>query len=301
MATPEVQKKNDHMNVIQFDDKIFYVDSADGRILYKVLVMDDERKTLYCTCPDFTKNIKTNSEYQCEHIFAVLSGNHRSEIASGRKRPRLAEEFTRQIDGKDFVLYAGLLDLAHQRGLSRLEVELVQFPSKENDHLAICRATAVTRNGDVFVDFGDANTSNCNPKVAKHLIRMASTRAKARALRDFTNIGITCLEELGDLNEVVGEDSAPARKTVYERPKSSAVFETAPAPEPENRPARPRSGEALPSMSDAQRRAILNLSKRRGIDDDQVQQMAKENFGTGLDTLSIRDASAFIRILQQTA
>jgi hypothetical protein len=299
MATTEAQKKNDHLNVIQFEDKIFYVDSSDGRILYKVLLMDDEKKTLYCTCPDFTKNIKTSPDYQCEHIGAVLSGEHRSEVAT-RKRPKLAEEFIKQIDGRDFVIYAGLLDLAHQRGLQRLEVELVQFPGKDNENFAICKATAVARTGEVFVDFGDANSSNCNPKVAKHLVRMASTRAKARALRDFTNIGITCLEELGDLNEVIGEESnVSPRRTVYERPRAEAVFES--APEAETRPSRSRASDSVPVMSDAQRRAILNLSKRRGIDDDQVEKMAKDNFGTRFEALSIRDASAFIRILQQTA
>ncbi|MHB9029769.1 MAG: SWIM zinc finger family protein [Candidatus Latescibacterota bacterium] len=327
MTTTEVQKKNEHLNVIQFEDKIFYVDSADGRILYKVLLMDDEKKTLYCTCPDFTKSIKTNPDYQCDHIAAVLSGNHRREVAA-RKRPKLAEEFIKQIDGKDFVIYAGLLDLAHQRGLQRLEVELVQFPGKDNENFAICKATAVSRNGEMFVDFGDANTSNCNPKVAKHLVRMASTRAKARALRDFTNIGITCLEELGDLNEVIGEESnASPRKTVYERPKAKAVFEPAskaeaafhsapeagarpgrarssdsdPTPETDVRPEGARASDSVPVMSDAQRRAILNLSKRRGIDDGQVEKLAKDHFGTRFDALSIRDASAFIRILQQTA
>jgi len=35
---------------------------------------------------------------------------------------------------------------------------------------------------------------------------MASTRAKARAFRDMDNIGMTSLEELGDLNEVIGND-----------------------------------------------------------------------------------------------
>ncbi len=299
MATSEVMKKVDQMNVIQYDDKIFYVDSADGRILYKVLVMDDERNTLYCTCPDFTKNIKTNPEFQCDHIAAVRSGVNRTELAGGRKRPRLAEDFIKRIDGKDFVLYSGLLDLAHQGGLMRLEVELVQFPSKENDNTAICRATAVSRTGEVFVDYGDANSTNCNPKVAKHLIRMASTRAKGRALRDYTNIGITCLEELGDVNEVIEDHHTAVRKTVYERPKSEAVF--AHEPEAEHRQPRPETNGSLPSMSDAQRRAILNLSKRRGIDDGKVHQMAQEHFGAGFDDLSIRDASAFIRLLQQTS
>jgi RecB family exonuclease len=85
-----------------------------------------------------------------------------------------------------------------------MEVDLLQIPTKENEHTAICRATGKTANGGLFIDIGDANPMNCNSKVARHIIRMASTRAKARCLRDLTNIGMTCLEELGDLTEVVG-------------------------------------------------------------------------------------------------
>jgi hypothetical protein len=46
---------------------------------------------------------------------------------------------------------------------------------------------------------------------------MASTRAKARCLRDLDNIGITCLEELGDLSEVIGAEGAEkgASKKVF--------------------------------------------------------------------------------------
>lgn len=202
-----------------------------------------------------------------------------------RRKPKLAEEFIKQIDGKDFVLYSGLLDLAHQKGLKSLEVEVLQFPTKENDNFVVCRATAISQNGESFIDFGDANLVNCNPKVAKHLIRMASTRAKARVLRDFTNIGITCLEELGDLNEVIGDDQA-------RRPQKQAVSRKS------TEPAEPVS---TPSISEAQRRAILNLSKRRGIPEDQVDRMAQDQFGVSFSHLSSKDASSFIRTLQQAA
>jgi hypothetical protein len=83
---------------------------------------------------------------------------------------------------------AGVLDLATQKGLLKLEVELLQFPTKENGNEAICRAVAGSATGEVFSDIGDANPSNCHSMIVKHLIRMASTRAKGRALRDLCNM-----------------------------------------------------------------------------------------------------------------
>jgi len=117
------------------------------------------------------------------------------------------------VDGQDFCKYAGLLDLAHQKRLSNLDVEILQYPTDSNGMTAICKAKAQTSMGDTFSDIGDACPTNCNSRVAKHLIRMASTRAKARCLRDMDNIGYTALEELGDLDEVISnEDKGTARR-----------------------------------------------------------------------------------------
>jgi len=115
-------------------------------------------------------------------------------------KPTLNKSFIIDIQGKQFVKYEGLLDMAHQIGLSKLAIVILQYPSTDNDNTAICRATATTKDGFVFSDIGDANKSNTSKMVSSHLIRMASTRAKGRALRDMCNIGICCAEELGDTN-----------------------------------------------------------------------------------------------------
>lgn len=101
------------------------------------------------------------------------------------------------LNGKKFITYQGLLDIAHRRGLKSMQVEVIQFPLEENQMTAICKATAENNVGGVFTDYGDACPTSVNPKLAPHIIRMASTRAKARALRDLTNIGMTAVEELG--------------------------------------------------------------------------------------------------------
>jgi len=54
-------------------------------------------------------------------------------------------------------------------------------------------------------------------------------------------------------------------------------------------------------MSEAQKRAIYNLSRRRGISVEDLENVVMEDYGTQLENLSSTNASAFIRELQQAA
>ena len=67
---------------------------------------------------------------------------------------------------------------------------------------SICRATVVFKDDSVFSDIGDANPKNCTTRIIPHLIRMSSTRAKARCFRDALSIGTCSVEELSDFSEV---------------------------------------------------------------------------------------------------
>ena len=123
------------------------------------------------------------------------------------------DRFIIQLQGKNFVTYEGLLDQAHKNGLESIHVEIVQLPTNENNMTAVCRATAKSGNM-VFTDFGDASPASVGKNIVPHILRMASTRAKARALRDLTNIGITAGEErdLTDKEEIVFENSPPTKR-----------------------------------------------------------------------------------------
>jgi hypothetical protein len=123
----------------------------------------------------------------------------------------MREEYMIERQGKRFVLYAGLLEEAHNRGLRSIETELLQVPGKENGEVAIVKAVIRTEEGK-FAGIGDASPQNVNRAIAPHLIRMAETRAKARALRDAINVGVTAFEELGGEEEVVVESSRSAER-----------------------------------------------------------------------------------------
>lgn len=112
----------------------------------------------------------------------------------------MKDEFIIQRHGKDFVLYAGLLDEAHSRGLTSIETELLQVPTNGSD-AAIVKATVTMGNEGRFDGIGDASPANVGNNIVPHIIRMAETRAKARALRDAINVGVTAFEELGGENE----------------------------------------------------------------------------------------------------
>jgi hypothetical protein len=124
------------------------------------------------------------------------------------------EEYMIERQGKRFVLYAGLLEEAHSRGLRSIETDLLQVPDAGNGEVAIVKAVVRTEDGK-FTGIGDASPENVNRNIAPHVIRMAETRAKARALRDAINVGVTAFEELGG----PGEDGA---SEVVESPRDFA-------------------------------------------------------------------------------
>jgi hypothetical protein len=102
-------------------------------------------------------------------------------------------QYLQLIDGKPFVKYAGLLAMAHDRGLQQLEARFTQV----SDALAVAYATATFTDGRHFTESGDATPENVGSRVRPHFARLALTRAKARCLRDALNIGLCAVEEVG--------------------------------------------------------------------------------------------------------
>lgn len=135
---------------------------------------------------------------------------------------------------REFITFAGLLAVAHEVGLDEINSTIIQMPTDANGQTAVVRAIAKGKPG-LFTGLGDANPQNVNKKVVRHLLRVAETRAKARALRDLCNINMLALEELG------GDDDID--------------FEPAPAePRPQQHQHR-RDGRG-DGISDAQKRAL---------------------------------------------
>jgi len=142
---------------------------------------------------------------------------------------------SKQGKDKPFIRFPGLLRVGHLHAkklgglLTQLNQTILQLPTKDNN--AECIITieyAVVKGDEVLCRFtgtGDANPSNVSYLVASHIIRMAETRAAARALRFMTDTGLTALEELGE-NDII-EDEAPTKT----KPKTTTKPKKANDPE----------------------------------------------------------------------
>ncbi len=126
---------------------------------------------------------------------------------------KVDKRFITTLQGKDYVTYEGLLDTAHQMGLIAIKTELVEMPSNDNGNRCIMKALVKTEEHE-FEGYGDADPTNVNSFIRKHIIRMAETRAKARALRDLTNIGMTAIEELGGEDNIISHNNLEVKQKI---------------------------------------------------------------------------------------
>jgi len=78
--------------------------------------------------------------------------------------------------------------------------------------LAIVRAVVETDKG-VFSALGDASPESAERPMQPHLVRLADTRAIARALRLATNVGMTAAEEINPSEPVMGANGNGHKKS----------------------------------------------------------------------------------------
>ena len=217
------------------------------------------------------------------------------------------------VETGEAVIYKGLLALAHEDGLKRLFTQDVQLPSKENGNTAIFFAEVETNKG-TFRCHGDANPENVDQRIVPHFIRMAETRAKARALRDAENIGLVCAEEFdiemvgngvmvtratnGKPKQVRGEKAndqakalppAPAsQERPIAQPRLNGNGNSKPKRKPEEtRASAPAAKASVPEyspnredpMTDKQRNFLFRLASDRGHSGEEAHQYLKETFG----------------------
>jgi hypothetical protein len=170
---------------------------GNGETIYRVV-------NGHCDCRDFAQAHEGWCKHRLAHAIAKRAHTKAKEAlgtmdhAAPPPRPAtpppLAPEHVVMIQGRPFVRFAGLLQMAHERGLVSLTAEWTYNDSE----LSLAHAVATFQDGRSFTEAGDATPSNTNRKVAVHFRRVALTRAKARALRDALGVDLVAVEELSE-------------------------------------------------------------------------------------------------------
>jgi hypothetical protein len=204
------------------------------------------------------------------------------------------------FESKDGIAYADLLARAHTEGLKSIATEVLLQPSDQNGRLCIIKAAVETEKGH-FEGIGDADPTSVEEQFAPHLIRVAETRAKARALRDAVNVGIVSFEELDGVRPN-GSGGSPG-------PGASAPPVRRSAPRRNGPPARaaaPRGNGAGNghdgAMSEAQRRYLFRLLAGHGYQGKAAEDYLHAEFDVrALTQVTRRQASEMIDELLHAA
>jgi|KBSSwiStaDraftv2_1062776.scaffolds.fasta_scaffold05159_2 hypothetical protein len=209
-----------------------------------------------------------------------------------------ADQRTTHPDARETIAYAELLKLAHDEGLKSIATELVLQPTEENGRLAIVKAAVETERGH-YEGIGDADPGNVDDFLVPHLIRVAETRAKARALRDAVNCGIVSYEELDGVDPAGVQRPGPgAPPSQSSRPARSTSSTT----RPRGSSYGPRSNGSPEPMTEGQRRYLFRIMAGQGYQREAAENRLKEIFEvSALSEITKTAAMKMIDELLQTS
>lgn len=210
----------------------------------------------------------------------------------------IKDKHGRVVGEREVATYAGLLARAHAEGLKRIATKLLQIPHPDNGDVAIASAEVEMRDGTTFTGIGDASPRNVPSRIAEATIRMAETRAKARALRDATDIGIVALEELADLVEH-RDDEPPRRAGPLASLVHKAINDVAARAEPQSAAVERPAGATPAEMSEPQHRLLLRLLAEQGVSGDAADARLRELAGVAATAqITMSTASRLIALHQ---
>ena len=111
-----------------------------------------------------------------------MTKNQKNEVV-------VAQKNVISIHGTETITYEGMIDIAHQCGLKKIDSEVLMYPCAENGNTVITRSTVTLENGISCSAIGDASPTNVPAGCADSFIRVANTRATNRAIELACNVG----------------------------------------------------------------------------------------------------------------
>lgn len=210
----------------------------------------------------------------------------------------------RDADGRVVVRLGDLLQRAHTEGLRRVRTRIVQVPVRENGYLAVAHAEVRLTRG-TFTGVGDASPESVDPPFAVHAVRVAESRALARAFRFALGVADVCQEELCGTDAQSPPQHPPVRTVSARDSRVRSDGGAIPRPPPSGVRTFPASRaeqhERKPSdfaMSDAQRKKLFRLAFDLGASKDSARDLILQAADVGrLEWMTREVASKTIDVL----
>ena len=100
-----------------------------------------------------------------------------------------------KLQGREYCLFPGLLQLAHENGLQACSTEIIHMDMAAQE---CAMKGTVTGTRGTYDAHGDSTPANTTKNMRSSFIRLCETRTLARALRLYLGTGLTCVSELPD-------------------------------------------------------------------------------------------------------